>query len=190
MRPGSFDEDFRNEWDLWALDHGLPVPPSVLTTLQSVPVARWAGAEFGAVMHVAWMCGMHDVDADDEDHLISDVQVYRRVGSAWEASSGSGGTSWFDPPFVRPTGVGPKEAWIGGVHASGGADWRCCAVDGMAGSDAAYLEVDDGSGTSVRPIESPFGVFIACFDAEAVGRLRVLDRDGQPMLDRPLPSGA
>jgi hypothetical protein len=130
MPPESFDADLMDDWSVWALDNGLPPLPPTVTTGESVPVARWAGPRFGAVLHVAWSTGVDDED----DALISEVQVFRRTGSKWQPSTGSGGTGWFDPPFVRPAEVTSARVAVGHLHASGSDDWRCCAVDGLVGT--------------------------------------------------------
>ncbi len=94
----SFDEKLMTDWSVWVLDHELP---SLLRTLQpseAVPVPRWAGPSFGAVLHV----DRSGSDDDDDDGLRSEVELFRRTPAGWEPSSGSGGGGWFDPPFRRP----------------------------------------------------------------------------------------
>lgn len=180
VRPESFDEYICGDWDLWVLKHGLPegVPEPVLG--ESVPVARWSGPSFGAVLQIAWQYGV----PDEEDSLVSEVRVYRRHGSSWEASDGGGGTSWFNPPFVRPSGLGPRDVWGFHIHESGGDQWRCRSADGFAGADAVRVELHDSAGVTSRAIESPFGAFIVAWDATEAVRLRVFDAQDVCMLDQ------
>jgi hypothetical protein len=116
-RPDSFAEDVMTDWSLWVLDNGLPKLPDRVEVGESVPVARWVGARFAAVLHVQWRWG----DSEEDDVLISETEVFARREGGWEISSGSGGTNWFDPPFVRPQLIGPRDAYAGGEHCSGGA---------------------------------------------------------------------
>jgi hypothetical protein len=179
--PESFDEALRHDWDEWVLDHGMPGLLPEPAPGESIPIARWAGAQFGAVVHVA----SHGATpgADDEGGLVSEVQVYRRTGGSWEPSSGSGGTDWFDPPLSRPAEIGPREVAILHMHSSGDDDWSCCAVVGIAGLDAARVELHDAAGATAFPVESRFGAFIVCWNADEAVRVRVLDGDGQSMFD-------
>jgi hypothetical protein len=179
VQPESFDEELMTDWSLWVLDHGLPVLPDRVEVGQSVPVARWAGPRFGAVMHVQWSWGCDDED----DALINEVEVFARHQEGWCPSSGSGGSGWFDPPFQRPASLGPHEAYAIGQHCSGADGWYCCAVDGLAGGDAAFVEVEDADGTTRRPIESPFGAFVACSDGQHKALIRVLDASARVLFE-------
>jgi hypothetical protein len=159
-----------SDWSEWVLDHELPPLPDDLGYGEAVPVARWAGSRFGAVLHVTryW-------DEDEgEERLDSEVEVFRRTEAGWESSGGGGGSGWFDPPFVRPA-LGPRQVVAGHEHGSGGPEWSCCSVDGVAGVDAAWVEVVDMAGVERRPLESPFGAFIACSDGERTATVRILD---------------
>jgi hypothetical protein len=161
-----------SDWSEWVLDHGLPPLPEVLNDGEVVPVARWAGSRFGAVLRVS----RYWDDDDGEDRLDSEVEVFRRTDTGWQSSNGGGGSGWFDPPFERP-GLGPREVVGGHEHCSGGPEWSCCAVDGIAGADAVRVEVIDAAGVERQPIESPFGAFIACSDGERAATVRILDAD-------------
>lgn len=177
MRPPSFESEWMSDWSEWVLDHGLPRLPDVLNDGEVVPVARWAGSRFGAVLHVS----RYWDDDDGEDRLDSEVEVFRRTDARWEPSNGGGGSGWFDPPFERP-GLGPREVFGGHEHCSGGPEWSCCAVDGVAGADAMWVEVVDAAGVERQPIESPFGAFIACSDGALAATVRILDADESELL--------
>jgi hypothetical protein len=179
VRPESFDEDLMDDWSVWVLDNGLPELPATVMAGESVPVARWAGPCFGAVVYVAWSTG----SGDEGDALVSEVRVFRRTKAGWQPSSGGGGTDWFDPPFVRPAEIESNRVAVGHLHASGSEGWRCCAVDGLVGAEAAYVEVADDDGVTVRPIESAFGAFVVCSDADRLAAVRVLDRHQRSLLE-------
>ncbi len=167
------------DWGAWVLDDGLPALPTDVAVGESVPVARWCGPRYGAVLFVEWSWS----EDHEDDSLRSEVQIYRRAPDRWEPSNGSGGGGWFDPPLVPPP-VPPRAADLWHFHASGGDDWRGCAAFGLAGSDAAVIEVSDVDGLTRRPIESPIGALVVCSDATAPAIARVLDRQGQVLTER------
>jgi hypothetical protein len=74
-RPPSFDAEWMSDWSEWVLDHGLPPLPAVLGDDDAVPIARWAGPRFGAVLHVT----RHWEDEDTPDGVDSEVEVFRRT---------------------------------------------------------------------------------------------------------------
>jgi hypothetical protein len=174
MLPTSFAEDLMTDWGLWVLDHGLPELPATVEIGESVPVARWVGPRFASVLHVQWMWS----DDHHRDYLASEVEVFVRTASGWDASDAIGGTSWFDPPLQRPSWVGPRDARIVGQHCSGSSGWSCRAVYGLAGDEAAFIEVIDARGVIRRPFDSAEGAFVACSDATETAEVRVLARDG------------
>jgi hypothetical protein len=175
VEPSSFDEDLMEDWSFWVLDHGLPPLPHRVNVGESVPVARWAGPRVGAVLHIQWRWS----DEHDDDHLTTETQAFRRRGTAWEVANGQGGTGWFDPPFVRPSHIGPTDVVIGGQFFASEVGWSCSGVDGIVGVDAAAIEVEDSDGVTRRPIESPFGAVIACSDGADEATFRVLHADGR-----------
>ena len=179
VRPPSFDGEWYEDWCLWVLDHGLPALPRDLGEGDAVPLARWPGAHFGAVLLVDW-----GGDEDDEEgrYLSSEIEVFKRTTTGWESSTGSGGGGWFSPPFEPPSAP-PRSGAFWHFHASGGDDWRCCAAIGVAGSDAAWVEVEDSNGAERHQIESPLGVFIVAADGGQRAVARVLDEDGQPLAE-------
>jgi hypothetical protein len=174
MRPESFDERYMTAWSEWVLDHGLPAMPETVRIGESVPVARWAGPRFGAVLHVQWNSDPDDVD---EDNFISDVQVFDRIETGWRVYGAQGGTDWFDPPLERPS-VDPQFAAIGGTFVAGEDGRACLAVEGLAGVTATEVEVVDRDGVLRRPIDSPLGVFIVALDAHADAVVSVIDTAG------------
>ena len=189
MQPPSFHLDWYDEWSTWVLDHGLPRLPSTLGHDDAVPVARWVGTRFGAVLFVDW-----GGDSDDEDglYLSSEIEVFRRVGDGWEPPSSGGGGGWFDPPFARPD-VPPDYAVLGHFHSGGGplegpsddeARWTYSSAYGLTGTAAQTVEVEDEDGTIEAPIESPLGVFIVAADATHRAVVRIRRGDGRILLEQ------
>ena len=167
MHPPSFDPDYMEDWNLWVLDNGLPAPPPTVRFGESVPIVRWSGPRFGAVLHV------ERDDEEGEDYLSTETQVYRRTRRGWEASNGSGGSNW-PGPNLGPPELPPRHVHFGHLHCSG--DSGCCAAaDGIAGWQAAVVELEDEDGITRRPIESPLRAFIVAFDAQRLATVRVLD---------------
>ncbi len=171
LPPESYDEEFIDEWAAWVLDHGLPASRHVPAVGEACPIARWRGPELGAVLFVAW-------DGDGSS-LIGDVQVLRRHDSGWEASGGSGGAGWFDPPYTRPSGIAAEHvdliSW-GGFESS--PDWRFERAYGIAGSAACWVEVFSNGVSTRFPIEVDYGAFVVAWDPSVTAEVRVLDRTG------------
>lgn len=178
-QPESFDEDLMTDWSRWVLDHGLAQLPPRVDRGESVPVARWVGPTYAAVLHVRWTWG----DPEEDDELLSEVQVFARADGSWEQSLGSGGTGWLDPPFQRPAAMAPRSAALVGGHCSGRDSWYCCSVFGIAGSEAAFVEVVDGDGMTRRSVESPFGAFVVGSDGWQRARVRVRDNNERVLLE-------
>ncbi len=166
------------DWSRWVLDHSLPLLPGAVAIGESVPIARWPGPKFGAVLHVQWSWS----DAHDDDQLQTEIDLFRRRHDAWEPSLGGGGGGWFDPPFDLPP-VAPREAELWHFHWSGGDDWRAVAAYGRAGADIARVVVDDRTGSFSFPLESPLGVFIICADATQESVVTLLDVDERPVME-------
>ena len=175
MRPESFDDAYRLDWALWVLDYDLPVMPIELVEGQHVPVARWAGPQFGAVLMVG-TCP-HDPDCDPGAHFVTDMLRYRRNGDTWERAVSSGGTDWHSttlgPPDVPPGYVEFSDSHRGVVTPGG---WDCLAAAGLVGTAATWIEVTERGTVSRRPIEAPAGAFVVACDRAA--SIAVLDADG------------
>jgi hypothetical protein len=175
-RPASFDGVLQSDWTIWVLDHGLPSLPQSPAIGTVVPVARWVGPEVGAVLHVRFF-----EDEIDGEELDSDVEVAFRHEGRWEVFGGSGGTGWFDPPFIRPE-MQERLAEDWSRYTCSSPASAACAIYGVAGTAATTVEVSDTTGTHVMPIESPLGAFVAASGDLETGTVRVLDADGSPLL--------
>lgn len=93
------------------------------------------------------------------------------------ASSGSGGSSWYDPPFERPSGLSDADVWFGGEVGTGGDGWYACGIEGIAGRNAVTVEVESGGTLTSMPIESPTGAFVVAVDAASTAVIRVRRAD-------------
>ena len=181
--PPSFDEELMTEWSMWVLDHGVPDLPEAVAAGDSIPVARWAGRRFGAVMHLQW-CG----GDPDTRYLGTETELFRRTSDGWTALSGGGGTNWpFDPPLVRPS-MPASAAFLGGSTCSGDDDGLVCAHDGLVGIDGAEVVVADEDGRLERqPIDSPLGIVLVAVSGSERTTVTVLASSGEELMTVMLP---
>ena len=169
------------EWSLWVLGHGLPPLPQVLGRDESVPIARWVGSRLAAVEHIQWW---QSGEPGEPDELQNEIELFVRRADGWEVSSGSGGSNWYDPPFERPSGLSDADVWFGGEVGTGGDGWYACGIDGIAGKDAATVEVESGGTLTSMPIESHIGAFVVALDAARAALIRVRRADRAVMGER------
>jgi hypothetical protein len=179
VRPVSFHEGEMTDWSIWVLDHGLPELPDTVNVGESVPVARWPGVRFGAVVHVQWDW----TEEHDEDELQSEIELFRRTAEGWEVASGGGGGGWFSPPLKRPP-IPEDSAGLGHFQLAGSGDWQSCAAYGFAGARARFIEVIDSDGVTRHPLESPLGVFLVAAEADERAVARVLREDGRVLMEQ------
>ncbi|MEY2426511.1 MAG: hypothetical protein QOI61_2083 [Actinomycetota bacterium] len=173
--PGSFDEELFEEWNVWVLDHGLPPLPAKLEKGQSVPVARWAGEQWGAVFHLQWNW---DEDEPDDDYVATEIQVLRRVEGRWQTPSGSGGSNWHEEhPFTR-WAVPGRAVHLGGLVWHGADDWAGAAMDGIAGIEAALVTVVSEGREESNLIDNDLGIVLAAFNGELPAMVIVQDAEG------------
>lgn len=184
--PSSFGEEEAYSWCLWVLDHGLPELPVGIAKGESVPVARWAGPEFGAVLRVEWAWSP-DQSISGPDELVSIVQVFRRTVQGWEDTLADGGSGWLDPPLQRPPIV-PRGVHMGNLHSSGAADWRCVARYGVVGRDVASAELSCGDDVITREVESTIGAVIVASDGLRPSIVRLKSTDGTVVMAYEYPS--
>jgi hypothetical protein len=169
--------------DEWVLDYGLPPTPPTIDRGDSIPVARWIGPKYSAVLRLQW-------PADEDDLVETDAQMYVRNGTSWDAWPCGGGSGWWRPPFSRPPALRPRTVWVTGECGcqgrDGGGAW---SFFGIAGADAAVVEVVEDGGTTARwPVESPFGGFVGAFNGNAAATARMYGADNRVLWeDRFLP---
>jgi hypothetical protein len=174
--PLTFDEDFMADWSLWVVEHGLPDLPEEVRKGESVPVARWAGPRYAAVLHVQWMWGHDD---PSEDYLASGIDCLVRAGDRWESTDGGGGTGWPSARLVRPGDIAPRQVRRLGLHGESGVAYACSVAYGVAGTDAAYVELVTGPGTQRWDLESPTGAWVVGWESTLPAEVRILDDSSQ-----------
>jgi hypothetical protein len=180
--PPSFDEE--EDWAPWVLDHGLPELPPNLKVGEIVPVARWTGPRFGAVVSI-WRHLPDDDDREmgvDAPFIDSEIELFRRAGGGWEWL-GSGGSGWSDPPLERPVSD-PRAVLIGGETSCLAQDWACTALQGFVGEEVRSIEVSDEGGVTTRDVESPFGAFVVAVGGRADATLTFRDGGGDAIATR------
>ncbi len=170
------------------LEAGVPSLPADIGDDEAVPIARWLGPRFGAVLFVMWSGESDDLDR----YLSSEIYVFRRSEHGWESVNTGGGGAWFDPPFVRP-GVNADSATLVHFHAGSepthsaeGVRWTYSSAYGYAGTAARTVEVEDDDGLTPREIESPLGVFIVVAASTGRSVVRVRRGDGSLLLEQEL----
>jgi len=180
--PGSFAVDL-GEWDRWLLAHGLPELPDAVAAGEAVPVAVWVGSRWAATLHLVYRDSDEDASLG-EPSLDTEEQAFRWSGEEWEAAGASGGTSWSPGLDLKPPALGPREVWTGGLGRYGGPDWNAGVVGGLAGADAASVEVQSAAGIESAPFSSPVGAWLVAFDGRREAVLRVRDADGIDLCER------
>jgi hypothetical protein len=190
-------------WTVRVLEDGLPPLPARLERGQTVPIARWRGERYGAVLFVrVWKDGTLD----------SDCAVTRRAADgSWEEPGAWGGGGWIDDPLVRPrtgwdgdpvvwlgmSGIGSEEEVIPSdapgfsitdvvAPRDDAAPWTgldARALLGAAAKQVAAIEVEHEGRTWTVAIESPCGAFIVGLEAPGPATLRVLGHDGRLLPD-------
>ncbi len=183
----SMDQPSFNPWyeEASILENGVPSLPATLGDDEAVPVARWTGPRFGAVLFVEWS----EEGNDAERYVSSEIYVFQRVEDGWESMNTGGGAGWFDPPFVRPS-VDADFAALVHVHSCAeradpteGLRWSYTSAYGYTGTAARTVEVEDDEGIVQREIESPLGVFIVVADGKRPAVVRVRRGDGGLLLE-------
>lgn len=144
-----------------------------------MPVARWRGPRFGAVLSLFLRMPDEEDDDPEDPYPDSEIELFRRSRDGWEIASGSGGSNWHEPPFQRPNNLHPDEVWFLGEACAGEDGWFACGIDGVAGRNAAVVEVEDADGVTIAAIESAFGAFVVAVDGVMPAMIRVRGVNGR-----------
>ena len=181
--PPSFHEEHVSAWCDWVLEHGLPDLPPELREAEAAPVAYARLGEWAAVMTLAYD------PAEDPPELDMVIQTYHRTAGAWEAANGDSGSNWYPRTQLRrPPDLAPREVVADGRGWFGEMGWVCSEVDGVAGVDAAAVEVEQAGRRHRQALDSPIGAWVAAFDGRVAATVRVLDGAGAVLLERHCPS--
>ncbi|SDO45268.1 hypothetical protein SAMN05660199_02027 [Klenkia soli] len=188
MRPGSFAEALSEEWSRWVLEHGLPEPPAALQDGESVPVAWWTGPDSAAVLHVRrWPPeDLQDADDSDEPWTEVDVQLFERVGDAWETGP-SGGAGGWSAPTLTGLEVAADHADLGGVVGGSAGGLELIALWGEAGAAAATVEVEQDGVTTSRALTGTPGWVVVSGAVRGGFRARVRDASGRVLVEAVAP---
>ena len=172
------------------LARGLPKLPSRLRQGDPLPIARWTGPEFGAVLLIT-DCE-HDPYCPPEEPYIVMGRDCRRTVTGGEGARVSSGTDWeggvlplldvlsgqsqLDSEVAYSTGPAARP------HTEGPA-WQSHRIVGEVGPDAVWVEVEQVGLTVRHPVEAPAGLIVVAIDATAPADVRVLDERGDPLTD-------
>lgn len=179
-RPASFHHDYAEDWGAWVLEHGLPPLPSFLGEADEVPVAYWAGTTLGAVLFLSWASNDEEEEEPPGAREVNyDHCSFARADHGWHPTGGWGGTAGpredpMQPPRHPERYVRFFGEWQDG-HARG--------LTGGVGAAARTIELQDQEGRTRRPVDAPMGLVIVCFDLHQEVTIRILDGDGQPLLE-------
>jgi hypothetical protein len=116
-----------------------------------------------------------DPELGEPASLDADTQSFRWTGRDWAMADGSGGTNWFPGLEIRrPAGLGAQD--VIAVHRGSFAapTWASAVLDGVAGIEAAAIEVDQAGRRHQQPVDSPVGAWVAAFDGRLPATVRVL----------------
>lgn len=159
------------------LDSGLPVLPGRVSPGDPVAVAVWTGPQSGAVV-VIEDCP-HDPYCGTDEHYVATTYSYRSGPDGWELPLGSGSSDW---PGGASTKVSLEPREVLSESGLYGDDryWICRMVVGFAGSDARWVELQEGSDTTRCPIAES-GAFVVVVDGDGPAVVHVLDHDERPL---------
>jgi len=182
-RPPSFHGEHVWDWCDWVLEHGLPGLPPELREGEAAPVAYAELGEWAAVMTLAY-------DPECPPELDMTVQTYRWSAGSWAAANGDGGSNWHPGTRLgRPTWLGARQVVADHRGRYGEDGWLCAEIDGVAGVDAATVEVEQAGRRHRHPIDSPVGAWLAVFDGAAAATVRVLDGSGDVLFEHEVAAG-
>jgi hypothetical protein len=162
------------------LETGLPVLPDRVSPGEPVPVAMWTGPRFGAVYAIE-DCP-HDPYCGTDEHYVATHYTYRRGPDGWELPDGSGSDDWPGGTSTK-TSLAPREVRSDSGRYGSSRSWICRMVVGCAGSDARWVELQEGGDTIRRPI-SDTGAFVVVLDGDGPAVVHVLDQEERPLYTR------
>jgi hypothetical protein len=169
------EEELFEASDPALLDGGLPPLPDDVNEGEAVVIARWAGPRWGALLYV--INNGYDEELG-EVTVDLDATSFRRVPGGWQESSSSGGGNWWtnEQPLLRRPEV-PIRAWgLGHFHTGPDDGWHAPWAFGLAGAEAAWVEVTDIDGTLRRPLEAPLGYFVIAWNGDGPAAIEVFDQ--------------
>lgn len=150
-------------------------------------IARWAGPRWGALLYVI----NNGYDEEFGEVTVDlDATSFRRATGGWEESTSGGGGNWWttERPLLRRHEVPPRVWGLAHYHFGPDDGWHAPWAFGLAGTEAAWVEVTDIDGTVRRPLEAPLGYFVIASNGDGPAAVEMFDQAGSSLGRRDLPT--
>jgi hypothetical protein len=157
------------------VEHGLPLVPPVVNDGEYVPVARWLGDGYGAVLHLRG-----NRQRGGGHNLENGLDICRWLENRWQSSPAGGGTGWHSS-IARPAGMPADEVRRYGIRGHAGlASFTYCLAYGVAGTAIRTVEIERMVERRVERanLESAIGAWIVGWDTQSLIDVRFLDAEG------------
>ena len=175
--PSSFDDDNAADWARRVIERGLPKLPKRIRRGESVPIARWVGTTYAAVLFASWMYESNNATAED-DYQSMDVIYFASSTEGWhEILSRTGGSLW-PSSLSEPKAGSNIKVEIGELSTVREGQWHCGSISGIARGGPRWVRLSQEGEDITREVESEPGFFIVCVNPNAPGRVEVIDRNG------------
>jgi hypothetical protein len=130
-----------------------------------------------------WPSGRaRDSYCGSDEHYVATHYSYRKGPHGWELPDGSGSDPWPGGTSTKAS-LAPRSVLTDGGWYGSDSSWICRMVVGFAGSDARWVELQDGADTTRRPIADS-GAFVVVVDGDGPAVVHVLDQDEEPLYTR------
>lgn len=133
-----------------------------------MPVALWRSGGWAAVLSLTYNPPDPELGEPASRHRQPELPLDR---SRLEMADGSGGTNWFPGLQIRrPPHIGPRNviAIYHGSYATSG--WASAVLDGVAGTEAQTVELDQGGHRYQEALDSPIGAWVVALDGPSLPR--------------------
>ena len=159
--------DYIERETMRVLTEGLPEMPERLERGQTIPLARWHGERFGAVLFVRrWK----------NDQIDTDTAISQRLpDGTWEEPYAYSGGPWFHEPLAPlPRGTAAGAIAWSGLH---GNDEALVSI-GKATDQVAGVQVSQCGRSWVVPVESPSGAVLVGVEGDEAPTWVAIDQKG------------
>jgi hypothetical protein len=162
------------------LKRGLPALPEALAYQMAIPVAYWKAEQYAVVLVLRYTSPWRSRPVPTQIMV-----VYSRASDgSWTPPRWTNGTGLPYDPIAGPGGTaralgGRKMAAGGGSYAREGTPGRPATIaTGLAAPEITQPAVIQDGHEDRRPLESHFGVWVACTEQAGEFEVAGLDRDG------------
>ena len=177
QKPPSFRESHMSDWSKWLIENALPDQKGEVLRGEAVPLARWIGPAYSAILFVDWMFESQET-MSPSDYLSMEVVYLARSDDGWrEMSPRTGGSLW-SSISLSPSGDREDGVQFGRMAAVKEGSWQCGSVVGVAGRDSRSIRLTQGGESMTCELESPLGVFVVCVDLVTPACIEVHDTQG------------